>query len=133
MKKQSKWHAIVLNALLGAGISCVVLVILLSIFALIGINNGMSDTLCMIIAYGCAALSWAIGGFSAGLRNRRDGILIGTIHGLCLLIVLIIVSLMKQASDMKIFSTKFLIYLLGGPVISGIGSIIGVHFALKNR
>lgn len=133
MKKQSKWRSFVLHAVLGGGVSCLLLFVLLLIIALISSNGGLSDTICMISAYGAAILSWAAGGFIAGFRNRRDGLLIGVVIAVTMLLLILFTSLIVKGGKIEIFSLKFLLYLLGGSISCSIGSILGVHIALKNR
>lgn len=133
MKKQSKWRSFIQHALLGVGVSCILLTVLLLVIALISSNGGLSDIICMVSTYGAAILSWAVGGFVAGFRNRRNGLLVGVALAGGMLLLILLTSLIVRGSEIQIFSVKFLLYLVVGPIISCIGSIMGVHFALKKR
>lgn len=133
MKKQAKWQSYFINAAIGMGVSLGTLLVLCLVIAIIFANGGLSDNLCAILAYGALGFSWGFGGLIAGLRNCKDGLLIGAIHGVLLFLVILLVSIFMRAGDTKLWGVKLFVYLLGGALISGSGGVIGVHMALKKR
>ncbi len=133
MKKRSKKASTVITYAIGLAVSAGSLLILMVIFSLISSKVGMTDGLVSILSIVISILSWGIGAFVVGYKNRKNGILSGVIHGGSLLVLLILISFAFHGGNTALFSGKFLIYLLVGMLISCIGSVLGVHFALKRR
>ncbi len=106
---------------------------MLLLTAFIASRDGVSDIICTALIVVSVALAWAAGGFTVGFRNRRSGLIMGVLHAGVMLILLILISLIVRGNEMEIFTTKFLLYLLGGTAASVTGGVLGVHFALKNR
>ncbi len=133
MKKHSIGNSLVFHILLGLAVSLGVMIIMLLLTAFITSRDGMPDIVCAVLIVFSIILAWAAGGFTVGFRNRRSGLIMGVLHAGIMLMLLILVSLIVRGSEVEIFSTKFLLYLLGGSAASVTGGVLGVHFALKNR
>ena len=133
MKKQTNRFSFLWNLLFCVGVTCAVLVLLLLIVALITSNGGVSDTLCAVLVYAAIIISWGIGSLMAGLRNRKQGILMGVSHAGSMLLLILIISLLFRGGQINILSLKFLFYLVGGVLVSSLGGIFGVQFAFKKR
>ncbi len=133
MKKHSMGHSFVLHILFGLAVSLGVMIVMLLLTAFISSRDGVSDIICTALIVVSVVLAWAAGGFTMGFRNRRSGLIMGVLHAGVMLILLILISLIVRGNEVEIFSTKLLLYLLGGTAASVIGGILGVHFALKNR
>ncbi len=133
MKKHSIRHSIVFHVLFGLAISLIVMLALLFVNAFISSREGMSDLVCYVFTIVSVILSWMAGGFTVGFRNRRNGPVMGALHAGVMLLLLILISLVVRGDAVELFSAKFLLYLLGGTTSSVVGSILGVHFALKSR
>lgn len=133
MKKQAKWQSYFINAAIGGGVSVGVLLVLCFIIAMIFANGGLSDGLCAILVYSALGISWGFGGLITGMRNRKDGLLIGAMHGILLFFVVLLVSIFIRTGHTSLWGIKLFVYFLGGALVSGVGSIIGVHIALKKR
>lgn len=131
MKKQTRWQLYFINVAIGMGITVGILLALCFIIAIVFAGGGLSDRLCAILVYSALCLSWGLGGLVSGFRNRKDGLLTGAIHGITLFLVLVLISIFTRTGDTSFWGIKLLVYFLGGILVSGIGSVIGVHMALK--
>ncbi len=132
MKKYLKFSPWV-SAIISLGVTIGILLILLLLFSWISVGLGISDKMCAVLVGVMVALSWFVGAFVLGMMRRQNGLIWGMIHAGSMFVLVLLVSLIVNGTNASIFSIKGLLYLLLGALISGIGSVFGVHFALKRR
>ncbi len=89
--------------------------------------------MCAVFVGVMVAISWLIGAFVLGMMRRQNGLIWGMVHAGSMFVLLLLISLMVNGTNVSIFCIKSLLYLLLGALVSGIGSVFGVHFALKRR
>ena len=132
MKKHHKLSSWV-SILISLGVTIGMLLILTLIFSGIASGAAMSDRVFGVCAGGMVGVSWFGGAFVLGMNRRQKGLVWGAVHGGCMFILVLLISVAANGANMALFSLKTLLYLLPGVAVSGIGGIFGVHFALKRR
>ena len=132
MKKQLKCSSW-MSVLLGVGVTIGILLVLLFVLSWILASVGVSDVMCSVLIWVIVAISWFIGAFLLGKSRRQNGLMWGMIHAGGMFVLVLLISLVANGANTSIFSVKTLLYLVVGALISGIGGIFGVHFALKRR
>lgn len=119
--------------MLGVGVTIGILLVLLFVLSWILASVGVSDVMCSVLIWVIVAISWFIGAFLLGKLRRQNGLMWGMIHAGGMFVLVLLISLVANGANTSIFSVKTLLYLVVGALISGIGGIFGVHFALKRR
>ena len=119
--------------LLGLGVTIGILRVLLFLFSWISTCVGISDKMCGVVLGLIAMLSWFWGSFFVGYIKKQNGLIWGVVHSGCMFVFILLLSIIINGAQASILSLKTLLYLLPGGIVSGAGSVIGVHFALKRR
>lgn len=132
MKKHYKFSSWI-SVLIGLGVTIGILLVLLLILSGIASSAAISDRVFGACVCGMVSIAWFAGAFVLGVNRRQKGLVWGAVHAGCMFVLVLLVSIMVNGSNMAVFSLKTLLYLLLGAAISGIGGIFGVHFALKRR
>ncbi len=89
--------------------------------------------MCGILLGVIVAVSWFLGSFFVGNTRKQKGLMWGAIHAGSMFVLILMISFMVNGADTSVLSLKSLLYLLLGGLVSAIGGIFGVHFALKRR
>ena len=132
MKKHYKFSPW-LSTVISLGVTIGILLVFTVIYSWISVKVGISDAMSMVLVGVIAAVSWFVGAFILGIMRRQNGLIWGMVHAGCMFVLLLIISVIVNGSNASIFCIKSLLYALLGALISGFGSVFGVHFALKRR
>ncbi len=132
MKKHIKFSSWI-SVLIGMGVTIGILLVLLVVFSWVSVKVGISDKMSEVVLGVLVAASWFVGAFIVGVNRKQKGLMWGAIHAACMFALILIISLIANGTDSSVLSLKSLLYLLVGGLVSGLGCIFGVHFALKRR
>ena len=110
------------------GINALVYLIIFTLITLISTASDVSSSSMLYIAPTFIGIASFVSGFSAGLKERKKGIVCGIVNSAPLNAVFIIISLIMNgfSADMTLLVTAFL-----GLLASAVGGIVAVNIRLR--
>lgn len=130
-KEQHQVKRNIKSALWGMIAAMILFIILIVGISLImlsdSVDNELLKPLCMI----AGLMSVFVGGIVAGKKNGQNGVVEGALFGLAVFLLILIISLIIKGGEVKLFSSKALLTMIGTVGIGGVGGILGVNIKKK--
>ncbi len=132
MKKQNVNYFPALKASMLSGIlGFAVMSVAVFIFALIMLGGALSEDLAPVLAVVSSGIGAFIGGFVAGIKFKRNGLIVGIFTGLSMLAVILITRLLF--SETFIFDLEIMAISVCVMILSIVAAVIATNLKIKNN
>ena len=132
MKKQNVNYFPALKASMLSGIlGFAVMSVAVFIFALIMLGGALSEDLAPVLAVVSSGIGAFIGGFVAGIKFKRNGLIVGIFTGLSMLAVILITRLLF--SETFIFDLEIIAISVCVMILSIVAAVIATNLKIKNN
>lgn len=132
MKKQNVNYFPALKASMLSGIlGFAVMSVAVFIFALIMLGGALNEDLAPVLAVVSSGIGAFIGGFVAGIKFKRNGLIVGIFTGLSMLAVILITRLLF--SETFIFDLEIIAISVCVMILSIVAAVIATNLKIKNN
>ena len=132
MKKQNVNYFPALKASMLSGIlGFAVMSVVVFIFALIMLGGALSEDLAPVLAVVSSGIGAFIGGFVAGIKFKRNGLIVGIFTGLSMLAAILITRLLF--SETFIFDLEIIAISVCVMILSIVAAVIATNLKIKNN
>lgn len=132
MKKQNVNYFPALKASMLSGIlGFAVMSVAVFIFALIMLGGALSEDLAPVLAVVSSGIGAFIGGFVAGIKFKRNGLIVGIFTGLSMLAAILITRLLF--SETFIFDLEIIAISVCVMILSIVAAVIATNLKIKNN
>ena len=132
MKKQNVNYFPALKASMLSGIlGFAVMSVAVFIFALIMLGGALNEDLAPVLAVVSSGIGAFIGGFVAGIKFKRNGLIVGIFTGFSMLAVILITRLLF--SETFIFDLEIIAISVCVIILSIVAAVIATNLKIKNN
>lgn len=119
------------TAALGGAIGFAVMAVIIFIFALLMVAGLFDDSAASLLAVIASAIGALSGGCVAGFKFRKNGLVLGLITALTMIVIALIIRLIF--SESFVFDGEFAAIAVCVTVLSVIGALTATNFKIKNN